>query len=66
MPAMSTPTEYTLTTTDAANRLGVSDETIRRWAASGRLRHVKLPSGHRRFAAADIDNAAELVEGAAS
>jgi len=49
----------TYSTGEAAVRLGVSDETVRRWAETGKLRHVRLPSGRLRFDPADI--AAALV-----
>lgn len=47
---------YPLTSTDAAKLLGVSDETIRRWADEGKVRYLRLPSGHRRFAEADLEH----------
>lgn len=50
-----TTTEYTLTSADVATLLSVTDETVRRWAAEGKLPHVTLPSGHRRFRRADVD-----------
>ena len=48
------PTEPLLRTSEAASVLGVSDETLRRWAADGRIRHIKLPSGQVRFRRADL------------
>jgi excisionase family DNA binding protein len=39
---------------DAAEALGVSASTLRRWADSGRLRVVRTAGGHRRFAAEDV------------
>lgn len=51
---MST-TEYTLTSADVARLLGLTDETVRRYAEQGKLAHVRLPSGHRRFRRSDID-----------
>lgn len=38
----------------AAEMLQVSDETIRRWAAEGLIRHIRLPSGQIRFRRADL------------
>lgn len=35
--------------------LSVSDETLRRWADKGKLRHLRLPSGQLRFRTADLD-----------
>jgi molybdopterin-binding protein len=39
-------TMATLSVTEAAHFLGVSDDTVRRWIASGRLTGSKTPSGH--------------------
>jgi excisionase family DNA binding protein len=44
-----------LTIGEAARRLGVHQKTLRAWANRGLVRHVKLPSGHRRFVEADIE-----------
>lgn len=44
-----------LTPADAAELLGISGETLRRWAKEGTVRHVKLPSGRRLFYKADIE-----------
>jgi len=51
-----------LTTGQAAKRLGVSDETVRRWADDRRLRHVRLPSGQLRFRPSDLDEVLVPVE----
>lgn len=40
----------TLTTADAAKRLGVSLRTIQLWCADGLLRYGTTPGGHRRIA----------------
>ncbi len=48
-------TEYTLTSAEVARLLDVTDETVRRWAEQGKLAHVRLPSGHRRFRRGDLD-----------
>lgn len=47
-------TDPLLRTAEAATVLGVSDETLRRWAADGKIRHVKLPSGQVRFRKSDL------------
>ena len=39
----------------AADLLGVHVDTIRRWADSGKLPAVILPSGHRRFRVSDLE-----------
>lgn len=41
---------------DAADRLGVHENTIRNWEKSGQLRAAKLPgSGFRRFRVEDVE-----------
>ncbi|GET37667.1 IS607 family transposase [Microseira wollei] len=44
----------TISIGDAAKELGVSVDTIRRWADQGKIRYERAPSGHRRFYLADI------------
>ena len=39
----------------AAAILGVSTETLRRWAKQNKVRHVKLPSGRRYFLRSDLE-----------
>jgi putative resolvase len=39
---------------EAARRLGVHENTVRRWEQSGLIHAVKLPTGVRRFRAEDI------------
>ena len=39
----------------AAQALGVHENTIRRWEARGLLRAVRLPSGVRRFRPEDVE-----------
>ena len=46
--------ERLLTISQAAARLGVHQNTLRTWADKGLVAHVKLPSGYRRFTAAEI------------
>jgi predicted site-specific integrase-resolvase len=39
-----------LTAREAGEALGgISDETVNRWAKTGKLDHITLPSGQRRF-----------------
>ncbi|WP_205699226.1 EAL domain-containing protein [Conexibacter sp. SYSU D00693] len=52
----------TITLGEAAVRLGVSDNTARRWADQGRLPAVRTAGGHRRFRASDV---AQLADGGA-
>jgi putative resolvase len=40
---------------EAARRLGVHENTLRRWEQAGLIRAVKLPTGVRRFRAEDIE-----------
>ncbi|MDJ0798634.1 MAG: IS607 family transposase [Calothrix sp. MO_167.B12] len=39
---------------EAAEKLGVSVKTIRRWADGGKIRFDRTPSGHRRFYVSDL------------
>jgi excisionase family DNA binding protein len=43
-----------MTVAEAAETIGVSGDTVRRWADLGLLPVYRLPSGHRRFDALDI------------
>lgn len=40
-----------LTAGEVADRVGVSTETIRRWAREGKVDYFRLPSGSMRFPA---------------
>ena len=44
-----------LTISEAARRIGVHPNTLRMWADKGIVGHVKLPSGYRRFPAAEVE-----------
>jgi len=44
-----------LTISEAARRIGVHSNTLRGWADKGIVRHVKLPSGYRRFPTEEIE-----------
>ncbi len=52
---MAEPRSRLLTISQAAELLGVSAATLRRWADEGELKAVKLPSGYRRFEPAEIE-----------
>lgn len=39
---------------EAADAIGVSHDTVRRWAIKGWIKAEVLPSGHRRYAPAEI------------
>jgi excisionase family DNA binding protein len=57
----------TLSPRQAAELLGVSAATVRRYADAGVLRAAKLPSGYRRFELRDVVVlAAKIQTGAAS
>lgn len=47
--------ERLLTISEAAKRLGVHPNTLRKWADNGTIQVVMLPSGYRRFRPVDID-----------
>ncbi|MCW3003256.1 MAG: domain S-box/diguanylate cyclase protein [Conexibacter sp.] len=53
-PAAPAADEPTMALSDAAEALGVSASTLRRWADSGRLGVVRTAGGHRRFSAGDV------------
>jgi excisionase family DNA binding protein len=57
-----TPLQNLLATGDAAKHIGVSPGTVRRWAKTGQLRHVVMPSGRLRFRREDLDAALTHVE----
>ncbi|HWI22197.1 MAG TPA: helix-turn-helix domain-containing protein [Baekduia sp.] len=44
-----------LTTSEAAEHLGVSLSTIRRWSDAGHLAGYRTPGGQRRFSAEQLD-----------
>jgi excisionase family DNA binding protein len=48
-----------LTIGEAAEALGVSVETLRRWSDAGQIRVERTPGGHRRFSISDVQRALE-------
>jgi excisionase family DNA binding protein len=54
LPAMDEPHDL-MTTGEAANQLGVSVQTVRRWERSGALAAVRTPGNQRRFRRSDVD-----------
>lgn len=44
-----------LTPGEAARTLKVDPKTVTRWAAAGKLPHVRLPGGHRRYSRAVVE-----------
>ena len=47
--------ERLLTPGEVASLFRVDTKTVARWAASGRLRSVRTPGGHRRFRESDVN-----------
>ena len=43
-----------ITVKEAANILGVSPKTVRRWENEGRISSLRTVGGHRRFAVTDL------------
>lgn len=50
---MTTPT-YGLTVSEAAARLGVHPDTLRRWTDAGKVPSWTTPAGHRRYRESDL------------
>lgn len=46
---------------EAARYIGVSVDTLRRWADAGQVAYVRTPSKQRRFLRSDLDAAMERV-----
>lgn len=46
--------EQWLSLTEAADRLGIHNTTLRRWADNGDFPFMRTPGGHRRFALSDV------------
>lgn len=54
-PVNDEPAPVWLTPAAVAKRLGVSAKTVQRLANAGHLHPNRLPSGHRRYKAAEVD-----------
>ena len=48
-----------LTITQAADRLGIHQTTLRTWADKGYVEHIRTPTGYRRFDPAVIEQLKE-------
>ena len=59
-PSAAGSQERWLTLGEACRIIGVDESTLRRWADAGQVHAFRTPGGHRRFAAADIQ---ELLAG---
>lgn len=46
---------------EAANRLGVHQNTLRKWADDGIIPSLRLPSGHRRFEVDELERFKEAM-----
>lgn len=55
--------DLTVSIGEAAKELGVSVDTVRRWADSGRLRFERSPTNHRRFFLSDLKRSKPRVLG---
>ena len=57
MTTTTAPTarDYPLTSTQAADRIGVHRNTVLRWTDAGRLPCWRTPGGQRRYSPADLD-----------
>ena len=54
--------EELISVPEVADLLDVTEETVRRWAETGLLRHVRLPSGRFRFERSDIEAIRRPIE----
>lgn len=50
----------------AADLLGVHTDTLKRWAAAGRIEALRTPTGHRRYRRSDIEAILQPVRTEAS
>lgn len=65
MPTDTYPDEGYLRIGEAARRVGVSVETLRRWDREGKLEARRLPSGQRVYAPSDLAEVISNSGGAA-
>lgn len=52
---VTTVKDYTLSTRDVADRLGIAQDTVSRWADDGRIACIRTPGGWRRFRPQDVE-----------
>lgn len=55
---MNRPSDYTLTSGEAARLLGVNVDTVQRWADTRKLPCLRTPGGFRKFRPEDVDQLA--------
>lgn len=55
-----------LSVRETARRLGVHENTVRRWADRGLIEAVRLPTGVRRLRAEDVETLGRKIEGSRS
>lgn len=63
MAVAAPPRPTTITLKDAAERLGVHENTIRNWIDRQILSSYRLPSGHRRLPLAEVERIEDEVFG---
>jgi excisionase family DNA binding protein len=56
------PQEAVLTTGPAARRIGITENTLRSWAQSGKVAHIRMPNGRLRFRVSDLDAMVQVIE----
>jgi excisionase family DNA binding protein len=56
------PQDIVLSTPAAAAYIGVTENTLRAWAASGKVAHRRTPTGRFRFTREDLDRAVKRIE----
>ncbi len=66
LPTQTNPEEVLLQVRQAARRLRIHENTLRRWAETGFVNAVRLPSGVRRFREEDIERLHSEIYGARS
>lgn len=61
---MPAPSDYNLSPTAAAAVVGVHADTLKRWAAEGKVHAWRTPGGWWRFRRADLDALVDPTEAA--
>lgn len=58
---MAQPSDYTLSTGEAAKRLAVNIDTVAKWADAGKLPCLRTAGGWRRFRPQDVAEFAQTL-----